>query len=287
MSLISVITLTHNKLACTRRCLPSLLKSTGARWELIVVENGSTDGTAHWLRGFRRDAEAAGVRTTILSNAPPGTGCSTARNRGIAAASGEKIVFVDNDVAVRSRGWLALLDAVLDHDPGAAAVGPKLVYPFPPYRIQFAGGGVSRGGRILFAGRGEPGDEPRFNVRRDVQHLISACLMIRAAALKAAGGFDEAFNPVQFEDTDLCYRVRSMGHRILYEPSVEMYHFESVTTAGTPGMNNASLVVRHGLLFKERWRHMFEHENGPAEEETRWRRVEVPPLDEIADPPLV
>lgn len=285
MGLISVITLTHNKLACTRRCLPSLLQSSCRSWELIVVENGSTDGTREWLSGFQREAERAGVKVTVLAN-PANVGCSTARNQAIAASAGERIVFVDNDVALRSRNWLEKLGQALDADPGAGIVGPKLVYPFPPHRIQFAGGAVSRTGRVQFMGRGAAIDDPRFNARREVQYFISACFMIRRDALLEAGGFDEAFNPVQFEDTDLCYKVRRNGLRILYEPSVEMYHFESMTTAGTPTLSNTAIVVRHGLLFKARWKAMFEAENGPPDSEITWQKIVIPPLESIPDPPV-
>lgn len=283
---VSLITLTYNKLAVTRRCLPGLLHSADRGWELIVVENGSTDGTLEWLAGFQREAGRAGVKVTVLAN-PANVGCSTARNQGIAAASGETIVFIDNDVTVRSRTWLGSLSRLLDADPGIGLVGPKLVYPFSPYRIQFAGGAVSRTGRVQFMGRGEANDDPRFNTRREVQYVISACCMTRRSVLDKAGGFDEAFNPVQFEDTDLCYRIRDKGSRIVYEPEVEMYHYESTTTAGTHGLANTALVVRHGLLFKGRWKRMFETENGPADTDIAWHKIAFPPLDTIPEPPRI
>jgi GT2 family glycosyltransferase len=286
MSKLSVITLTYNKLACTKRCLPSLLQSDCQSWELIVVENGSTDGTLEWLKWFQREAEWAGVKVTILAS-PTNIGCSTARNQAIAASVGERIVFVDNDVALRNRNWLEKLGQVLDTKLEVGIVGPKLVYPFPPHRIQFAGGAVSRTGRVQFMGRGEAIDDPRFNTRRECQYFISACFMIRRDALLEAGGFDEAYNPVQFEDTDLCYKVRRHGHRILYEPSVEMYHFESVTTAGTPSLANTAIVVRHGLLFKERWKAMFEKEDGPSDADIAWKKIAIPPLESIPEPPVV
>lgn len=270
--LASVVTLTHNKLDTTRRCLPSLLATVPASWELVVVDNGSTDGTPEWVGEFRATAAEVGVRVTLVRN-PANVGCSTARNQGAAASTGRYLVFVDNDVALRSRRWLAMLGAVLEDDPGVGIVGPKLVYPVPPYRIQCAGVGISRRGRVLFRGRGELSDDPRYGSREDVQCLISACFMVRRTVFDSAGGFDEAFNPVEFEDFDLCYRIRSMGYRAVYEPAVEMYHFESVTTAGTPSLPNTGLIIRHGLLFKRRWSHMFAAENGPGEEETSWRRL--------------
>jgi len=284
--LVSVVTLTHNKLEHTRRCLPSLLGTAAEPWELVVVDNGSTDGTPAWLAGFKRTAEGAGVAVKLIRN-DRNAGCSTARNRGAAAGAGARLVFLDNDVALRSRRWLAALGATLAADRAVAAVGPKLVYPLAPHAIQCAGVGISRSGRVLFRGRGEPRDTPAFNVKRDVQCLISACVMVRRDAFEEAGGFDEAFNPVEYEDFDLCYRIRSRGHRIVYDPSVEMYHFESVTTAGTPALPNTGLIIRHGLLFKQRWRHMFANEDGPADEETRWRRRRTGELAEVTELPVI
>lgn len=282
----SVVTLTHNKLAVTRRCLDSWLGTTGAEWELVVVDNGSEDGTVAWLDTFRERAASCGVPVRVVRNAR-NVGCSTARNQGLAECRGETVAFLDNDVALRSRGWLARLGAVLAADPSCAMVGPKLVYPFEPYAIQCAGVGISRTGRVLFRGRGEPRDTPEFDQPREVQCLISACCLARTAEVRAAGGFDDAFNPVQFEDFDLCYRLRERGGVLRYEPSVELYHFESVTTQGTPGIVNAEVVVRHGLLFKQRWRHRFGVEDGPPDAAARWRTVPSQPFDRIGELPVL
>ncbi len=284
--LISVIILTHNQLAVTRRCLPSLLASAYRPWELVVVENGSSDGTGDWLTEFGATAAAAGVRVQVVRN-PQNLGCSTARNQGVAAAHGDILAFVDNDVALRSRRWLAALSAALETERHAVIVGPKLVYPFAPYRIQCAGVGISRTGRVLFRGRGELRDDPQFNEPREVQCLISACCMLRRDAFEQAGGFDEAFNPVQFEDFDLCYRLRGAGGRAYYRPAVEMYHFESVTTAGTPAIPNTRVIIRNGLLFKRRWHHVFEQEDGPADADTQWRTVETRAFASIGELPVV
>lgn len=284
--LISVITLTHNKLEVTRKCLSSWLQTRYAPWELIVVENRSTDGTREWLKAYASEAERAGVRLRVIHNAR-NAGCSTARNQGIEKAAGDKLVFMDNDVALYNRDWMAQLASCLDRDPKIGMVGPMLIYPFAPYAIQCAGVGISRSGRVLFRGRGEPQNDLRFNRREDVQCLISACFMTRKAVLDEVGGFDEAFNPVQYEDFDLCYRIRDKGYTAVYEPAARMYHFESVTTAGTPALPNTSVIIRHGLLFKDRWKHTFEKEQGPAEEETRWKKLRLPRFESVGELPVV
>jgi len=285
-SLVSVVTLTHNKLEYTRLCLGSLLRTTYSPWELVVVDNGSTDGTREWLEEFRTTAGKSGVEVVVVPN-DSNTGCSTARNQGAERARGKRVVFMDNDVALRSRGWLTELNACLDRHADAGIAGPKLVYPFPPYAIQCAGAAVSPSGRIQFLGRGEPSDDPRFNAEREMQCLISACFMVTRPVINDTGGFDEAFNPVEYEDIDLCYNARSKGYKVLYVPSVEMYHFENVTTEGTPKLANTYLIIKHGMLFKERWSHVFRGEGGPPEEETKWRHIETRSLAEVEELPTI
>jgi GT2 family glycosyltransferase len=284
--MVSVITLTHNKRQVTQKCLTSLLESTGIDWELIVVDNGSTDDTLAWLDGFSGQAANRGVTLTVLPN-PDNVGCSTARNQGAAQARGSKLVFMDNDVALRSPGWLADLSQAVDSLPGAVVAGPKLVYPFAPYNIQCAGVAISPAGRVQFRGRGEARTKPEFTRQREVQCLISACWLQDRGAFETAGGFDEAFNPVEFEDFDLVYRMRQAGGRAYYVPGIEMYHFESVTTQGTASLPNTYLIVKNGLLFKKRWRHMFAHENGPPDSECKWRRIDTRPFEAIGELPLL
>jgi GT2 family glycosyltransferase len=254
---------------------------------MIVVDNGSTDGSGEWC-----DTElvalgaARGVPVTVLHNSG-NVGCSYARNCAIAVARGDYLVFADNDIAPRTQRWMPGLREALASVPHAGMAGAKMVYPWSPYPIQCAGVGISRRGHVCFRGRGEPIGHPSFSRPETVQCLISACLMIPAALVQKHGGFDEAFHPVQFEDFDLCYRLREAGHLALYTPSVEMYHFESVTTQGTPTVRNAAVVVRNGLLFQKRWRHLFEREDGPEEESCRWRKIETVAFSSIGPLPLV
>ncbi len=285
----SLITLSYNKLACTRRCLSALLTDsvTDAPWELIVVDNGSADGSGEWCdTELTALGQARGVPVTVLHNAG-NIGCSYARNRAIAKARGDYLVFADNDIAPRTRRWMPGLREALSAAPRAGMAGAKMVYPWRPYPIQCAGVGISKRGHVCFRGRGEPIDDPRFNRTETVQCLISACLMIPAELLRTHGGFDEAFHPVQFEDFDLCYRLREAGYQAVYTPDVEMYHFESVTTQGTPTVRNPAVVVRNGLLFQKRWRHLFELEDGPPEDACRWRKIEAAAFSSIGPLPLV
>jgi GT2 family glycosyltransferase len=270
--MFSIIVLTYNKSAHTKRCLESLLSSAETDWHVTVVDNGSTDDTARVLPRLANAYRRAGRTLHILRN-DHNAGTSTGRNQGIEHSGGGYLVFLDNDMTVGDREWLSKLRAALDSDAMTGIVVPKLVFADNPCVIQCAGGAVSRTGRVQFIGRGEPAEDLRFNHRRELQFGISACMMLKRSLIDDVGAFDEAFNPVQFEDVDLCYRARSEGYKVVYEPAVTMLHDESATTAGSPEFNNPYIVIKHGLLFKERWRHMFEKESGPPDHQIQWKPI--------------
>ena len=268
--MFSIIVLTFNQWKTTRRCLESLLTSEDVDWDLVVVDNGSSDDTVRFLAEMvDRYKEAGRTLETVLND--ENLGASTGRNQGIECSRGEHVVFLDNDMVVGDRRWLSKLHATLVSDEKIGIVVPKLVFAETPDVIQCAGCAISKTGRVQFRGRGEPADDERFAARTELQCGISACMMLKRTVIDEVGPLDEAFNPVQFEDLDYCYRTRSNGYKVVYEPTVTMLHDESATTAGTRVLNNPYIVIKHGMLFKERWRHMFEAECGPPDEETKWK----------------
>lgn len=273
----SVVVLSYNKREYTRRCLESLAESNTPGLELIVVDQGSNDGTCEWLVEFSAQCAARGIVLRQILN-DHNVGACTGRNQGIAAATGDLLAFLDNDVVMEDREWLNKFAARLDADPQVAIATAKLLYPEAPYRIQFAGCAVTPGGRIVYLGRGEERADPRFASERELQCSISACIVVKRALIAEVGGFDEAFNPVQYEDLDLCYRARQAGYRVIYYPAVEAFHYENVTTDGSPDLNFKYLTIKHGMLFKQRWHHMFSVENGPEDAAAVWKPIERPRL---------
>jgi len=274
--------LAHNKAEHTAHCFRGLLKSTHRPFEVIAVDNGSTDHTPALFASFAPEAKAAGIAFRPI-RLERNRGAVTGRNIALRQVAGQYIVFLDNDVVVRTRSWLERLMAPLAADRRLGIVGPKLVYPFPPYLIQFAGGAVTPTGWVHFLGRGEPRDAPEFNRPRDVQCLISACWMMPRRLYDELGPLDEGFNPLQFEDIDYCYRARHAGYRVLYLPTVEMYHFENVTSGATSGINYTYVTVKNGMRFKKRWRAMFQHEGGPPDSAFRWAEIPKRDISEVGE----
>jgi GT2 family glycosyltransferase len=272
----AILILAHNKVAYTRRCLDSIPSSTAQDLQIVLVDNGSQDETPELFATFRAQYPKYQVEILTL---PENRGAIVGRNLGMAQLRGEYWVFMDNDIVVRSGGWLEGLAERLQSDPRIGVVGPKLVYPQAPHAIQCAGCEVTPEGQIVFRGRGEANAAPSFNHSCDCQTLISACWMLPRQVAEEIGPLDERFSPVQFEDIDYCYRIREVGYRCVYESAVEMYHFENVTTGGTGALNYPYLTVKNGLKFKQKWKHRFSMENGPSQ--WSWKELPTQCIDEI------
>jgi len=284
--LVSAIIVNYNKRPYSELCLTGLLHTAYEPLEIIAVDNGSTDGTAEMLQEQRDACAAAGVDYELILN-DANVGAPAARNQAMARARGDYIAFLDNDVAMRDVQWLRRLRAVLDEADDIGICGPKLVFPFEPYLIECAGCDVSPSGRVHYRGRGAPRDAPEFNERRDVQCLISAAWLMKAKLVEQIGFMDELFSPAQYEDIDYCYRARQAGHRIVYEPAAELYHFENVTTDASPDINFRYITMRNAVAFKRRWRHVFSTEGGPPDQELEWKPIETRSIERTGVPPLI
>jgi len=275
--LVSIIVLSHNKAAYTKRCLESVMAATYTPFELILVDNGSSDGTVEVLHDVQDTCRHGDIGCELILN-DTNVGAVRGRNQALEKVRGRFIVFMDNDVEAIDPQWMQKLLNELGRQPRAGIVAPKLLFPGEPRRIECAGIGISRTGRVKYLGRGEPSDDPRFNRRRTLQAAISACWMMKADVFERCGFLDEAFNPVQYEDLDYCYRARSEGFEVLYTPDPEFVHYENVTTDGSRELNFKYLTIKHGILFKRKWHHMFSLEDGPPDEECRWEDLDVPRL---------
>ncbi len=287
MPSISIISLFHGHAEFAEVCLRSLLASAPpGELEWLLGENGSLDSTPEVLEKFAAEARAKGWGAEVVRFGE-NLGAVRGRNRLMERARGELVVFLDSDVALRSGDWLGGLARRLAEDERRGIVAPKLVYPRPPHEIQCAGCEVTRGGRVIFRGRGESRDEERWSEPGEVRAVISACWMMRRAMWEELGPLDEAYSPIQYEDTDYCYRARAAGWGVFYAPEVEMYHFENVTSSRSSTLNYNYLTVKNGLYFREKWREMLLREGGPPDEEWSWREVAPVRLAEVRELPVV
>jgi O-antigen biosynthesis protein len=219
---VTIIIPVYNRLEFTKKCLESLSRNTPAgSYEIIIVDNGSTDGTTDFLQ--RQE-----ITSKVISN-QSNLGFSKACNQGAESAKGDYLVFLNNDTEPQP-GWLDALVRIIHDDPAVGAVGSKLLYP--DGTIQHAGVVLvdDRTVHDPLVGRhiynGKPSNYPEANKPFCYQALTAAALLIRHSAFLKAGGFDENYWN-GYEDLDLCFKLGALGYLLVYTPESVLIHHES------------------------------------------------------------
>lgn len=249
---VSIVILTWNSRALLTACLAALPAATAPLpIEVIVVDNGSRDGTAEWL--------AARSDVVTITN-PTNRGVAPARNQGLRRARGELVALLDVDT-VAAPGSFTTLVGRLRAAPDVGLVGPKLVDPdgtlqYSCRRFPTLVDKVLRRLPVRF-GRAVADDvELRWWDHagvRDVDYVIGACQVIRKAALDQVGLLDERifYGP---EDVDLCLRMHRAGWRVEYVPEAVVMHLERRVTRKLLSTLTARHVYGLGYFF---WKHGY------------------------------
>lgn len=213
MTRVSVIIPTFNRLHDLRAVLAALEGQTFRDFEVLVVDNGSTDGTEAALRVWPGPLCLHYLRITPA-------GPAGARNHGIAAAKGTLLAFVDSDVEL-APDWLALTVAEMDRNPGLSAVGGLVIYANDRGIVNAYGGTMSRIGLAWDAEEGQP----RTAITAPAERLWINCsaMLARAELVRAAGGFDGRFF-YGYEDTDLGWRMTAIGGPARVIPGARALH---------------------------------------------------------------
>lgn len=250
----SVIVLAWNGMGYLESCLKSLLSQDFGTFEVIVVDNGSTDGSPDFV--------AQHYPQVKLIRNERNLGFAAGNNVGLRAATGDILVLLNQDTQVQP-GWLgALIDTF--SDPGIGMVGCKLLYP--DGTIQHAGG-------FLQGARGESAhigrhmiDDGQYDQLADAEFVTAAALGISRTALATIGPLDEEFVPAYYEDIDWCYRARAAGFRVVYQPRAVVIHHESASTS-SPSYDGLYALHQGRLrfLFKHRPLEQLLKEFLPAE----------------------
>ncbi|MFI5301845.1 MAG: glycosyltransferase family 2 protein, partial [Polyangiales bacterium] len=151
-----------------------------------------------------------------------------------------------------------------DTQVDAGLVGAKLI--FPDGRMQESGGIVFRDGSAWNYGRLTDPDEDRSSYLRDVDYVSGASIMLPRALLEELGGFDEAFAPCYYEDTDLAMRVRARGRRVLVQPLAKVTHYEGITAGTDVNEGPKRYQVINRETFFARWASTLEDHGAFGEE---------------------
>lgn len=253
---LTIVIVSYNTKADLARCLGSLRDTPPeVPLEVVVVDNGSRDGSPAWVR-----EHCPGVR---LIEANENLGFARANNLGIRATHGELILLLNSDTIVPPRA-IDRLVAALDQHPRAAAAGPRLIdgagnpelswgemiSPRAEWRQRrlmqgLASGDAATGALVERLSREE----------RTVDWVSGACLLVRREAAEAVGLLDERYF-MYTEDVDFCAALRARGSEILFTPAAEVIHLRGRSAATAPAATNTRYRESHLAFYRKhhpRW----------------------------------
>jgi GT2 family glycosyltransferase len=233
---VSILLVLYNRAELTLTCLRSLQpRLAEAEAEIVLVDNASRDETSALLDRIRG--------ATVLRN-DDNRGFPVAVNQAAAAASGELLLFLNNDTEMLDDS-LGTAARFLAANPDAGAAGGRII--LLDGTLQEAGCVIWREGHILQYGRGDSPTAPEYLFQRDVDYCSAAFLMTRRELFEDMGGLDTAFSPGYFEDLDYCVRLWRAGRRVVYLPDVSILHYENASS--TCRKDVLQLYRRNHVLF--------------------------------------
>lgn len=239
---LSIIIPVWNQLPYTQECLAALERTTDPqRTEIIVIDNGSDDGTGEWLRAWHDSPDNRHVITSETNR-----GFAWACNRGLEAAMGSIAILLNNDT-LPGAGWIDALCAALG-DPAVGAVGPVSNYVSGPQQVATP---CTRRDQI----EGFAWDWQRSNRGQTVEvpRLVGFCLALRREAVQQVGLLDERFGLGTYEDDDYCRRLAQAGWQLRIAPGSFVWHWGNRTFAGN-GLDMMELQRENAAIYSEKWK---------------------------------
>lgn len=236
----SIIVLTYNQLALTKQCLESIWKHTNNDCiEVIVIDNGSHDGTRDYLK------QITSIKAIFNKT---NEGFAKACNQGLEVASGDNILFLNNDTVVTNQ-WLEPMIKLLYQDDKIGMVGPVSNYVSGPQQVPVDYTNIegiedfSRLYCLQQQGRSKA-----------VLRLVGFCLLVKKKVLDEVGGFDERFVGGSFEDDDLSLRVLQAGYQLKIALDSFVHHHGHATFAGNPDLSISQLYEENRQRFIDKWK---------------------------------
>jgi GT2 family glycosyltransferase len=238
---VSVAILSWNGRHHLETCLAALAAQDdpGVPWEILVLDNGSTDGTAEWLSRAHPEVR--------LVASPINLGFCAGNDRLVEAAAGDAVAFLNNDTRPE-RGWLAALVEALSRAPADVAAVSGRIVDWAGERLDFGRGVMTFDGHAFQLDFRRPLAVAR--VPEAGEELFFACggnMLVRRASFLAAGGFAAEYF-AYLEDVDLGWRLWAGGERILFAPAAVVHHRSSATSDLLGLYNRGFLFERNAFL---------------------------------------
>lgn len=239
MNKTSIVILTYNNLDYNIQCIESIKQYTNKNtYEIVIVDNGSTDGTREWLK------QQDGLKLVFPKE---NTGFPKGCNLGIDAAAIENdILLLNNDIVV-TPNWLDNLNNCLYSDDSIGAVGPITNYAWNNQAINVSYSSIQE--MIKFSAAINISDKNKWEQKAK---LVGFCLLIKRSVLNLTGLLDEQFSPGNFEDDDLCARIIKAGYKLFLCNDCFIHHYGNISFKKEPGKFNNILAI-NSQKFRQKW----------------------------------
>lgn len=257
---VSVIVLSHDHWSYTETALRGLARSQDVQFETIVVDNGSKPAVVAALERLATSELGDQLRLRYLLS-EDNLGVARGRNLGAGLASAPLVLFLDNDVEVIDEGWLAVLVNSIRTRPEFGVISAVLANADAERTTQFAGGTVDSRGRVAFQVELNPDRSLSERILRTT-FCLGACLLTPRSLFEQCGGFDEVFDPMDYEDIDYCLRVSRLGRQSGVVLDSRIVHHGHVTT-GRQDFDRLRSYLANGRRFVRRWAGRLEGDGGP------------------------
>jgi GT2 family glycosyltransferase len=238
----TVIVLSWNGARYLPGCLDALLAQQGAEANLLVVDNGSTDGSADLVRERYPAVRLVENGRNLGFSAGMNVGMRLLRD---SAKPPDVVVLLNQDTLV-APDWLHNILLPFQQDERIGAVGCKIYYP-DGRTLQHAGAWLESARAVSHHYGYRELDQGQHDRPRSVEYVTGAAMALRMRALDEVCLFDEGYSPAYFEEIDLCWRLRRAGYLVHYAPSASLRHDESSSIADPVRLN--ALVNRNRLRF--------------------------------------
>lgn len=250
--LISILIPNKDHIEELSRCIESIRnKSTYSNYEIIVIENNSTERKT--FEYYEKIGEISNIQV-ITCETNGEFNYSKVNNYAVEFANGEHIILLNNDIEIITNNWIEEM-LMYSQREDVGAVGAKLYYP--NNTIQHAGVIVGIKGIAAhshqFMPRSTVGYMFRCYVPQDLSAVTAACLMMKKSVFREVGGLDENNFKVAFNDIDLCMRIRKAGYLIVWTPYAEAYHYESISRGAEDTPEKRERFCGEIERFKRRW----------------------------------
>lgn len=226
--LVSIIIVNYNGLGLLKDCFNSLIKIDYPRWEVIVVDNGSKDGSVEFLEKYK------GLPSLKLISNDHNLGFAEPNNQGLKKADGDYVLLLNNDTRVKS-DLLTKMIARMEKDEKIGVAQPKIYLMERDGYLDNTGSYLTATGFLEHEGCLEK-DSPKFSQEKKVFATKGACMLIKREVINKVGLFDKDFF-AYFEESDFCWRVWLAGYEVIYFPETYIFHKLGATSKNMNQLN--------------------------------------------------